>query len=456
MKRIFLLFVCAFNCSLLFSQTLFTYGNSSVDKEEFLRAYNKNKTAVDNKETALKDYLELYTKFKLKVKAAKDAKLDTLPQLQNDLQNFRSQIEETYLNNEDALNQLVNEAFVRAQKDLHVIHFFVPVDANAAPADTIKAAKAIQEIYSGLTPGNKDYNALAAAVGNKYIVAARYSDLGFITVFSVPYEYENLIYGIKAGEASKPYRAKNGWHVFKVIEERKGVGKWRVAQILLAVPPGGDAGINSRSIEQRADSIYKQLQAGADFEELAKKYSDDKLTYTTGGVMPEFSVGKYEQTFEQEVFKLTKDGEISKPFPTQYGFHIVKRLGNTPVQTVKTDAVYMYDLKQKVLQDSRVSIAKDIFTRSVEKLVGYKRNVAVKDAELFRYADSVVANPALNGARQFPVSNKIIFSSSKENIKGAEWLNFVREYKTNPEIYKGESNTALLQKFITLKSNRLL
>ena len=65
---LFLLFALSFNGALLFSQTLFTYGNTAVDKEEFLRAYNKNKTTSTDKEKALREYLDLYSKFKLKVK----------------------------------------------------------------------------------------------------------------------------------------------------------------------------------------------------------------------------------------------------------------------------------------------------------------------------------------------------------------------------------------------------
>ena len=105
MKDILLLFTFVVGFSPLFSQTLFTYGNNAVDKDEFLRAYNKNKTTTDDKEKSLREYLDLYSKFKLKVKAAKDAKLDTLPQLSGDLQNFRSQIEETYMTNDIAMNE---------------------------------------------------------------------------------------------------------------------------------------------------------------------------------------------------------------------------------------------------------------------------------------------------------------------------------------------------------------
>ncbi len=448
--KIIILFGFILNFSSLFSQTLFTFGNNAVDKEEFLRAYNKNKTAVDDKEKALREYLDLFTNFKLKVKAAQDQKLDTLPQLANDLQNFRSQVDESYLNNDNALNELIDESFFHAQKDLHVYHFFTALDLKTTPADSVKAVKAMLEIFKGLQAGENDYDKLSAAVSAKYI-KINATDIGYITAFSVPYEFEKIIYALKAGEANKPFRSKNGLHIFKIIDERKGMGKWRIAQILLAFPPG-DQSANYKSLYQKADSIFTQLHAGADFGELAKQYSDDKLTYLSGGSIPEFTTGKYELSFEKEVFKLTKDGEISKPFSTQYGFHIVKRLSVQPTQTNKSDAAYMYELKQKVLQDSRINSAKDLFTKYVIKLVGYKKNAVIKETDLFRFADSVVANPAVNGAKEFPISNKVIFTGTKNTIKGNEWLSFIREYKTNPEIYKGESNSALLEKFVSFKS----
>jgi peptidyl-prolyl cis-trans isomerase SurA len=450
MKKIVFLFLFAINVSSLFSQTLFTYGLNTVSKDEFLRAYNKNKTVVDDKEKALREYLDLYTKFKLKVKAAQDIRLDTLPMLTNDLQNFKSQIDESYMANENALNQLVDEAFVHAQKDVHVIHFFTPLNATTTPEDAEKAKKAMQEVYGYLQAGKKDYEQLATSISAKYI-KVNTADIGYITAFSIPYEYEKIIYSLKNGEVNKPYQSKKGLHIFKIVGSRSGVGKWRVAQILFAIPPGNEVQ-NKKIIQQKADSIYLQLQAGADFADMAKRFSDDKLTYLAGGNLPEFTTGRYDPSFEDAVYKLVKDGEISKPFLTPFGFHIVKRLAVQVVETNKNNAAYMYDIKQRVTQDSRVSLAKDIFTKSVIQQVAYKKNTAVKDADLFRFADSVVANPALNGERQFPISNKIIYSTDKSKITGADWLHLIREYKTNPELYKGESNAALLEKLVTLKS----
>lgn len=451
MKTLVLLFALAFSCPLAFSQTLFTYGNYRVDKEEFLRAFNKNKTAVTNKEQALREYLDLYLKFKLKVQAAKDIRIDTMPQLINDLQNFRSQVDEGYMNNDVALNELIDEAFKHSQKDLHVYHFFIPLNSVSTAADSVKANAAMQELYKELAAGKNDYNRLVADISSAY-TSVKAGDIGYVAAFSVAYDYEKIIYGLKSGESSKPFYTKNGIHIFKLLDERANTGKWRVAQIMFAIPPGGDPAANTKLVQHRADSVYNLLKAGADFATMAKQYSDDKITYMAGGEMQEFSGGRYEMAFESEVFTLKKDGDITKPFPTSFGFHIVKRLGVSPVAADKNDPSFRFELKQKVMQDARINSVKDAFTKFVLKQVSYKKNTLVKNEELFRYADSVVKNPAAFETTAYPVNNKPIYSFGKSNLTGKDWLGFIRDYKTNPELYKGENNTALLEKFVTVKS----
>jgi peptidyl-prolyl cis-trans isomerase SurA len=206
-------------------------------------------------------------------------------------------------------------------------------------------------------------------------------------------------------------------------------------------------------VQHRADSVYQLLRNGADFATLAKQFSDDKITYLSGGEMPEFTSGRFEPGYENEVFKLKKDGEISQPFASSFGFHIVKRLGVRTTPTDKTDATFRYDLKQKVLQDTRMASAKEAFVKSIVKQVPYKKNVLVKNADLFRFADSVVLNPAAYESKKYPISNKVIYTYGSSTVTAGEWLAFVRDYKTNPELYKGENNDALLNKFISLKSS---
>ena len=446
MKKFLLLFTFAALTTGAFSQTLFTYGNMAVDKDELVRAYNKNKTAVTDKEKSYREYLDLYVKFKLKVKAAKDLQLDTLPQLLFDAQSFRSQIEDSYLNNEKAVNTLLSEAFDRSQKDLRVLHFFAPVETAATPDDTLKIYKAISSFYTALAAGKSDYNSLTASEP----VKITHGDLGFITTFTLPYEYENIIYGLKMGQSSRPYRAKNGWHVFKLVGERKAVGKWKIAQILFSIPPNATAD-DKDAFHKKADSVYQMLKKGEDFGKMARWFSDDKITYGNHGELAEFGSGKFEPSFEAEVFKLTNDNQISEPFLTSYGYHIVKRLSQSPVPSDKNDQAFLFELRQKVQQDSRINIARDLFIKEVFKQVNLKKTDAVSDADLYRFADVVIARPdsETGNASIYPITNKTIYTFGKTKLTGKDWLDFIRSYKGVGELYKGETNPALVDKFVS-------
>ena len=446
MKKFFLLLILSSIASITFSQTLFTYGNQAVSKDEFLRAYNKNKTATADKKTALREYLDLYIKFKLKVKAAHDMRIDTLPNINADLQNFRSQIEESYLNDEKEVNALVEEAFNRSQKDIHIAHLFIPLSKSGEPADTIKVYKAAQDAYNALAVNHGAFGDIAEELKKKSI-AASWSDAGFITVFSIPYEFENIVYNLKPGQVSKLYRSKRGYHLFQNIEERKAAGKMKAAQILIAIPPGADEEQKNNAFKL-ADSVYKALREGADFYEMAKAISNDKTTYMNGGQMPEFGTGKYEPAFESKVFALKKDDEITPPFQTSFGYHIVKRLGKTPVIENKNDAEYLSSLKQQVQQDARISLAKEKFLKGVLKVLGYKKNTNVNEKDLWRVTDSfIVSDKKITAANL--TEKTLLHSFNTGKVTVADWLQFAKNYKTNTELYKGESYPELMKKYIS-------
>ena len=446
MNKLFLLLLLCIGTVPGFSQTLFTYGNNAVSKDEFLKAYNKNKTPVTDKEAALREYLDLYTKFKLKVKTAEEQRLDTLSQLKNDLQNFRSQVEENYLNDETRLNGLIDEALNRSRKDIHLWHFSIAIDPSKM-ADTNKIQQAMNELATQLSSGKNDYDALLKDIAAKYM-EVKGSDLGFVTAFSLPYEMENLVYNLKSGEVSRVYRSRSAWHLFKNLEERESPGRWRIAQILIAIPPGATEN-DIKPLEKKSDSIYSLLAKGADFSALAKQISEDQLTFLNGGEMPEFGTGKFDPSFEAKVFELKKDGDISRPIRTAYGFHIIKRLAQRDIPADKSDEAFVAAVKQQVLEDNRVNGAKADFLKEVKQKTGYKRNVAVTDAMLFRYADSVANTGVI---KNYPVTGKVIFSFIKQNVKGSDWLNFVKDYKLNRDVYKGESNKELLEKYISTTS----
>ncbi|MEP6617147.1 MAG: peptidylprolyl isomerase [Ginsengibacter sp.] len=444
MKKI-LVFLFAVSCfSGVYAQTLFTYGNNTVTKDEFLRAYNKNKTTVTDKSKALKEYLDLYIKFKLKVKAAREMHLDTLASLTADLQNFRTQIEEGYLSDDKEVDKLVQEAFNHSQKDIHINHLFIPV---ARESDSLKIRDVAQSAYMSAM-NQKSFSQITDEL-NKSPIQAEWADAGFITAFTLPYAYENIIYQLQPGQVSKPLRTKNGYQLFKNVEERKAAGKLKVAQILISVPPASSDSDRMRACKM-SDSIYKALQNGADFSEMARNYSNDKMTFITGGELPEFGVGKFTPFFESKAFALKKDGDITPPFETEFGFHILRRLSHSPIPADKNEA-YIYSLKQAVQQDPRMSIAKDKFLKDVLIKTHYKKNSNLNLNDLWRMTDSFLVSGKKNAMGSVN-ENTFVHSFDNGAVKVSDWLDFVNDYKTSSGLYKGESDQQLMDKYISVSA----
>ncbi len=260
MKNICFLFVMCITCCAINGQTIITYGNNKVSVAEFERAYNKNKTPVTDKEKALREYIGLYTNFKLKVQAAHELRLDTSEQIKKEMADFRSQVEQNYMSDDKGREQLINEAVQRSFKELHIVHFSIKSAPGSSASDTLKASEAINRVYAELRKGNNNFESI---VGNVSPAPVKFNDVGFVTAFSLPYQFENLIYNLQPGESTKPYRTTNAWHIFKLVEERKSTGIWKVAQILLSISPTASAH-EKAEVKKVADSVHALLLNGAE------------------------------------------------------------------------------------------------------------------------------------------------------------------------------------------------
>src|SRR5687768_10496540 len=237
------------------SQTLLTYGHHKADAQDLLRAFNKNnqKTPV-NKRGAIKEYLELYINSRLKIREAYDKGYDTLPHVKSEIENLRNQVIENYMSDPEAINRLTKEAFQRSLKDIHAAHIFISFTNKTGIADTVAARQKLDEAVNRLAK-KEDFLAVAQQLSDDPSAKTNKGDLNYITVFTLPYEFENIVYTTTTGKYSKPYTSKAGYHIFKNLGERKALGKIKVQQILLAFPPGiDDAG--KKAAGRIADSLY--------------------------------------------------------------------------------------------------------------------------------------------------------------------------------------------------------
>jgi peptidyl-prolyl cis-trans isomerase SurA len=439
MKYIFTALLILAAC-IVQSQTLFTYGTNSVSKEEFLRAYNKNNNGSGNNEKAYREYLALFIRFKLKVKAAYDARLDTLATQKTELSNFRNQIADGFMNDESIVQSLVEEAFQRSQKDIRVSHIYIPFTGS----DTMSAYKKAMEAYGKLDQARADFATIAETYSEDPAVHTNRGDLGYITTFVLPYDLESLAYSTPKGKVSKLYRSKSAYHIFKNTAERPAAGRMKAAQILLAFRPDADNDEKTK-IKNLADSIYTALQKGTSFKEMVTKYSNDNISYQAGGLLPEFGVGKYSADFENAAFSLANDGDISKPILTSYGYHILQRIERVPVNTDKRKADAMAILKQAVMADNRITISKKALATKMIKTGGYKK-AAYPDKALWVYMDSIYHG---NKAPQLAAMNDktLLFSFPKQKVNAVDLARYINSVRNMPDIMRGKSMPQLLQDY---------
>ena len=342
----------------LFTQTLFTYGKYAVSKEEFLNAYNKNNSDSNAHRLSYEEYLELYSRFKLKVQSALDARMDTTAEQKNELESYRYQLADNFMKDDASTTLLVDEAFERSLKDISISFIYAPVYSQDSTEISV-AQKKINEAYAQLQNGG---------AFEKVADGYEHGSVGFITVFVLPYALENVAYNTPEGKYSAPFKSSSGFYIFKNNKERKAVGMVRVAQILLAFHPGMNDDARNQ-IKVHADSLYFALLEGGNFADSAKQLSNDNSTFQNGGEMGAFGLGRYDTAFTNAAFALQKDGELSSPVQTSFGYHILSRLQKIDVIDDRSNKANMEMLKEKVLQSDRIQAAQVMLVKNIRKKI---------------------------------------------------------------------------------------
>lgn len=401
-------------------QTLFTYGKKAVSQQEFLKAFRKNPSNGPVVQ-AMQEYLPLYINYKLKVQYAYDEQLDTLPMQQDELYQYQLQLTESFINRQSNTNELVAEALRHSQHDRlvrHIAFAYQPGDAISEQKAKQQSAAARQQLQSKVP-----FTKVLQQYETDPETLQQGGSLGWITAFSLPYIYEKEIYSIQPGTTTSPIKGSDAYHLFWVEKERPALGKRKVAQILLWQHASASAE-EKKSIQERADSIHRELQHGRlSFEQAALLFSNDRTSYTTGGVLPVFGVGEYDAAFEQQAFALTKPGQLSAPFETAHGLHILKLLESIAAPTGPDDDEAVTALQQKLLSTDRADIARQAFLKTVMKKMQLREENINKNA-LWLFTDSAIRNGSTKG---MPVQNStLLFSIGKEQTLAENWVMYNR------------------------------
>lgn len=425
MKNVTFFLIC-FCCSLFLSaqdkEALFKIDNHPYYKEEFIRVYNKNLDLVkDDSQKDLDKYLELFLGYKLKVEKAYKIGLQNEPKYQNELKSYRTQLAKNYLNDSKVTNALVEEAYDRTKNEARASHILILVDENASPQDTLKAYNKILDLKKRIESG-EDFDEVAATFSEDPSAKDNKGDLGYFSAFRMVYPFESAAYKTPVGKISNPFRTRFGYHILKVTDKRENRGEVTVAHIMIIKPSTKEQALEQKA-KQTIDDIYKKIQQGESFETLADQFSEDKSSAAKGGQLQRFGSGQLTSAeFENVAFSLKDKNQISEPFQSQFGWHIVKLIEKFPVQTI---GEMRYELENKIRRDDRSLL----ITNSLAKKVREKYTVTKNNAVIVK-VKKVVTNDFYTQTLQIPdnlkfADDNVATINNDRKLYAKDFLNYI-------------------------------
>ncbi|UPT71482.1 MAG: peptidylprolyl isomerase [Flavobacterium sp. JAD_PAG50586_2] len=330
-------------------EVLFTINEKPYYTDEFSRIYKKNLDLVkDDTQKDLNQYLDLFVGYKLKVNKAYKLGLQNNAPYQNELKSYRTQLAKTYFNDTKITQELLEEGYNRLQKEIKTSHILVLADENATPEDTLKAYNKINDIRKKALAG-EDFAALAVQYSEDPSAKDNKGDLGYFSAFRMVYPFENAAYNTPKGEVSKIIRTRFGYHILKIYDVRANRGEITVAHIMILNPKPEET--DKDKAKNTINDIYSKISQGEKFEDLAKQFSEDKSSSSKGGLLNKFGSGQLSsEEFENTAFSLANVGDISKPFQSQFGWHIVKLIEKHPIKTMEE---MKPELETKIGKDDR-------------------------------------------------------------------------------------------------------
>lgn len=343
---------------------IITLGKHVVPVSEFSYVYKKNNERSEDaySEASVKEYVDLYTNFKLKVIDAQNNGEDTVAAYRNELETYRKQLAAPYLTEKSVTEKLLREAYNRFSEEVNASHILISVGPDADRKDTLAAYNKLLSILNRANSGEK-FEKLAREFSEDPSAKENGGNLGYFTALQMVYPFEEAAFKTPKGKISNIIRTRFGYHILKVNDRRPSKGKVRAAHIMVRTAQG-ESSADSIAARKKIFEIYEKLKKGEDWNTLCNQFSDDPGSKEKNGELPEFGVGQMIPEFEEAAFKLEKANEYSLPFKTGYGWHIIKLIEKVKLKPYEEMEP---DLKQRVSRDSRSELNQTLFLAKIRK-----------------------------------------------------------------------------------------
>jgi peptidyl-prolyl cis-trans isomerase SurA len=236
------------------------------------------------------------------------------------------------------------------QEEFELSQILIRTPEESSPQDIEAAQIKVEEVLAELNKG-ESFEKVSASFSDAPN-ALEGGNMGWRSSSQIPPAFLALLKEMSVGQASKPIRSPNGFHIIKINNKRSAdstliVEQTHARHILIKL----NEVVSEQEAKQKMDGLKERLDNGADFAELAQQYSEDGSA-NNGGDLGWVNPGDTVPEFETAMNALAPE-EISEPIRSPFGWHIIQVL-----ERRKQD---MTD------QAARIQARKEIFSRKVEE-----------------------------------------------------------------------------------------
>ena len=213
---------------------------------------------------------------------------------------------------------------MQLSEEFRLANILIPVPEGASAQDIQAADRQARDLYQQLQQG-ADFAQLAIARSASE-TALEGGEMGWRKAAQLPPPFDSMLGALSVGQVTEPMRTPGGFIMLKLLEKRGGDSQVRdevnVRHILIK-----PSEIRSEAETKRlAERLYQRIVAGEDFADLAKNFSEDPGSALNGGTLSWIDPNVLVPEF-REVMNSTPAGELSKPFKSPYGWHVLEVMG---------------------------------------------------------------------------------------------------------------------------------
>lgn len=248
-------------------------------------------------------------------------------QIRNEM--LTSRVQQRRVGNRVRITDREVESYLQAQAangstdaEYRLAYIFIEVDDPGSEASVDQAREEARSLRKQIVEG-RDFREVAVAESDASN-ALEGGDMGWRTESQLPSLVAPVVTGLEVGQPSEVLENNSGFHLVMVMDKRGGdqqlfVQQHRVRHILVRPSEA----VTDAQAEQRIRDIYRELQGGADFADLARERSDDPVSGSDGGNLGWVSPGQMVPAFEEAMLQ-AQVGEYVGPFRSQFGWHILE------------------------------------------------------------------------------------------------------------------------------------